>query len=190
MHGGAKISGKAEAGWLMAHAYARELDVSPWDALLMAVRIAAGKVAYCQWVIGRATSDLEIEGRIVRSEDGILVDPDTGEPLGVGKLRDLSFWNAKLELWHDRLARCAKAAVDAGVAAWQVQKAETDAAAIAEVLNAMIEGVQDDVPEHVVAKMRTLARSQLMRLDDDRRELTASGDADAGVVDSTWQESK
>lgn len=188
-HGGAKRLGRAEGAWMAAHAFAQELDVNPWDALLMAVRIAAGKVAYCQWVLGRATHDLEIEGRLVKNEDGgLLVHPDTGEPLGAGALRDLTFWNTKLEFWHGRMAQTAKWAIDAGVAAWQVEKMQGEAQAIVSVLNNVIAGVQDTVGEEVVAEMRRLMRRELLALDEAQGSIRASTDADSGVVDSTWQE--
>jgi hypothetical protein len=187
-HGGKSARGRAEASWLAAHAFAQELDVNPWDALLMAVRIAAGKVQYCQWVIGAATSDLEIEGRFTRGADGLVVHPDTGEPLGAGQLRNLTFWNTKLEFWHGRLAQTAKWAIDAGVAAYEVARAETEAQNMARVLNATLEGVQGQVPEEVVAKMRALMRRELLAIDAEQGSIRASTDADAAIVDSTWQE--
>lgn len=189
VHGGAKMRGRAEGAWVAAHAFAQQLDVSPWDALLMAVRIAAGKVAYVEWVLSQARSDLELEGRVRRTGEGeeqLLVHPDTGEPLGVGAFRDLSFWVRQSELWHDRLARTAKMAVDAGVAAWLVEKVEADAQAIASVLNAMISGVEDEVSPEVAARMRTLAREHLLALEARNAQVRESTNADAGVVDSTW----
>src|SRR3982751_929972 len=76
---------RGEAAWLMAHAFAREFMITPWDALLMAVRVAAGKLMYAQEKIAEAQDDLELEGRFVRRtlEDGTLAmyHPDTGEVL-------------------------------------------------------------------------------------------------------------
>jgi hypothetical protein len=164
----------------MAHAFGAELDINPWDALLKAVRIAAGKVAYIEWVLSRAQDDLELEGRAVRIEPtdpatggrertsgavALLLHPDTGEPLGVGEYRDLSWWVQKGELWHDRMARTAKMAIDAGVAVWQVQKIEQEAQVLARVLNAVIAGVEDSVPEDVVAEMRRLMRNELLQIE-------------------------
>jgi hypothetical protein len=121
VHGGAKWSGRAESGWIMAHAYAAQLNVSPWDALLLAVRIAAGKVAYTEQVLAEATDDRELDGRWARDENGILVDPTSGEPLGVGAFRDRSWWVAKNEYWTRELAKTAKMAIDAGVAERMVE---------------------------------------------------------------------
>jgi len=187
-HGGRRARGRAEAAWVAAHAYSQELNLSPWDALLMAVRIAAGKVAYCQLVLSRATSDLEIEGRLVKSDEGLLVDPDTGEPLGVGKLRDLTFWNTKLEFWHARMAQCAKWAVDAGVAAYLVQRTQDEATAIARVINATIEELGDEISPATRARIRATARRELLLIDAEQRRVAGTTDPDGAVVDSTWQE--
>jgi hypothetical protein len=100
----------------MAHAFAAQLNVSPWDALLLTVRIAAGKVAYCEKVLSEAADDRELDGRWARDENGILVDPTSGEPLGVGAFQDRSWWVAKSEYWTRELAKTAKMAIDAGVA--------------------------------------------------------------------------
>ena len=192
-HGGAKRHGRAVGAWLMAHAFGAELDISPWEALLRAVRIAAGKVAYIEWVLSTAKSDLELEGRVRRSGEGdnqILVHPDTGEPLGVGAFRDLSFWVSKSELWHDRLARTAKMAIDAGVARWQVERAQQEADGLARVLNAVIEGMAGEITDEQVTRMRSLMRSELLQIDQERDKtaLTASTDPDVAVVDSTYRE--
>lgn len=173
MHGGAKLKGRAEGAWVAAHAFAQQLNINPWDALLMAVRIAAGKVSYCETVIGTAVSDLELEGRFERvsaNEDGtggILVHPDTGEALGVGQYRDLSFWVKQSELWHDRLAKTSKMAVDAGIAAYEIQKVEAEAQRMARVLNAVIEGLDGKIDERLALEMRALMRSELLRIDQE-----------------------
>lgn len=173
MHGGAKLKGRAEGAWVAAHAFAQQLNINPWDALLMAVRIAAGKVSYCETVIGTAVSDLELEGRFERvgaNDDGtggILVHPDTGAPLGVGQYRDLSFWVKQSELWHDRLAKTSKMAVDAGIAAYEIQKVEAEAQRMARVLNAVIEGLDGKIDERLALEMRALMRSELLRIDQE-----------------------
>lgn len=184
----------------MAHAFGQQLDVNPWDALLMSVRIAAGKVAYIESVLGTAKSDLELEGRVERlsgsdGEPPLLVHPDTGEPLGVGEYRDLSWWVQKGEIWHDRLAKCAKMAVDAGIAAWQVEKVEAEAQRLARVLNAVIEGLEGDISEELALRMRALMRNELLAMDAEEMRrgnggmigagMTQAADPDRAVVDST-----
>jgi hypothetical protein len=178
----------------MAHAFGAELDINPWDALLKAVRISAGKVAYIEHVISTATSDLELEGRVVRTDDGVLMHPDTGEPLGVGKFRDLSWWVEKGELWHDRLMKSSKMAIDAGIAAWQVQKIEQEAQRMARVLNAVLEGVEGRIPDDMIMEMRMLMRNELLMIEQEEQLGTALGAReqamDGPVVDSTarWED--
>ena len=170
-HGGGKSYQRAYGAWLMAHAYAAQLDVDPWEALLMSVRIAAGKVAYIESVLGTARSDLELEGRAVDAGDGNgLIHPDTGQPLT--EYRDLSWWVAKGEYWHMQLARCAKMAVDAGVAAWVAQRMEADASALARVLTASIEAL--DLDDEQEALMRGAMRAELMKLDAEQTAVSGA----------------
>lgn len=213
IHGGNAWRVKAEAGWVVGHGFAEELNVNPWEALLMAVRIAAGKVAYIESVLATASSDLELEGRAVVVDSGsvtdasggaqsaqmqlqsrLLLHPDTGEPLGMGGYRDLSFWVTKSELWHDRLAKTAKMAVDAGVAAWQVQQVEQEAASIARVLNAVVENLaeEDHLSEDVITRVRARMRTELLRIDAERRDesvtLTSRDDDGGRLIEGTTVE--
>lgn len=177
----------------MAHAFGQELNISPWDGLLKAVRIAAGKSAYCEFVLSQATNDLELEGRFIREgadengRGGILLHPDTLEPLGVGNFRDLSWWIEQSALWHDRLAKTSKMAVDAGIAAWQVAQIEESAQKIARVLNAVIDGLEGEIDDGIAARMRALMRSELLAIDaEEQRGIgTVNADPDRAVVDST-----
>lgn len=149
----------------MAHQFAQEYDCSPWDGLLTAVRIAAGKVAYTQMVLSQATDDLELEGRFGRNDEGILLHPDTGDPLGAGQLRDRSWWVRKNELWVDRLAKYSKAAIDAGVAERLVDVETHHAAQIAAVINGMIEELMGQgVDSALLLQVRSSMRRQLMAL--------------------------
>lgn len=186
MHRGNLAYERALGAWLMAHGFAQQLDVSPWEALLLSVRIAAGKVAYIESVLSTAKNDLELEGRAVDRTDGpgasgasagvlgrLLVHPDTGEPLGVGEYRDLSWWVDKGEYWHAQMARCAKMAIDAGVAQYLVEKNEHEAMTIVRVLNDAIAGA--NVTEEQAVAMRAAMRASLERIDmEQQRMLTAT----------------
>jgi hypothetical protein len=160
----------------MAHGFATEWDVTPWEALLKAVRIAAGRVAYCEWVLGTAVSDLEIEGRVRDgSGDALVVHPDTGEALGVGSLRDLTFWREQSEIWIDRMARYSKLAIDAGVAAAMVERERVAADKIVSVFSGMLNGLLDaGLSPEMEITARRLLREQLLALDQqEHRALTA-----------------
>jgi hypothetical protein len=111
----------------VAHAFAQALDVSPWDGLLLAVRIAAGRVAFCEAKLGSAYSDRQLEPP----------GEDSGRAGKVGEDGDnLNFWVKQAEFWHDRLARISKLAIDAGVAERLVRQLEVEAQAMILAANA------------------------------------------------------
>lgn len=168
-HGGAKQDGKAEGAWLVAHAFAGELDCSPWEALLKAVRIAAKRVAYTDWVLSQASNDLELEGRIVRNEDGVISHPDTGEPLGAGGLKDLTWWVNQNAMWVDRLAKYGKLAIDAGVAERIVQQYELEGQALGRVLSAALGELEGIVDDDAMAKVRSAMRAELLAIEAEQR---------------------
>lgn len=171
-HGGRWRAGRAKGSWIMGHEFARELNCSPWEGLLRAVRIAAGKVAYVQWVLSHASDDLQLEGRRpaeLEAGSGIFVHPDTGEALGSGALRDLNWWVEKEELWVDRLAKYSKAAIDAGVAERLVQQAELEAQSIARVLNGTLAAMEDWLSDEQVSQAREVMRRELLQLEQEQR---------------------
>lgn len=170
---------------MVGHAFAGELDCSPWEALLKAVRIAAKRVAYTDWVLGQATSDLELEGRFGRTDEGLLLHPDTGEPLGAGQVRDLSWWVQKNELWTDRLARYGKMAIDAGVAERLVHQVELEGQSIGRVLSAALGELEGQVSEEIMASVRGAMRRELLAIEGEQGRVR-SGGADEGAVDSTY----
>lgn len=212
----------------MAHAFAQQLNVSPWEALLMAVRIAAGKVAYIESVLDSANSDLELEGRrpVEMGDDGVissgavrvggggvgnrkrsggddadgadgtdsatektwlggagivLLHPDTGEPLGAGRYRDLSWWVEKGEIWHDRLVKSSKMAIDAGIARWQVERVEAEAHTIAQVLNGILDELGDDITEDQALRLRARMRKELLRIEE---QANSTNNVNSGVGSS------
>lgn len=100
VHGGNSKRENARGAWVMAHAMARALNVSPWEALLGEVRRTAGSVAFLDQKIAEAPDD---ESLIRLGED------EAGNP---GYAR----W-VKLRMEErQHLARVSKMAIDAGVA--------------------------------------------------------------------------
>jgi len=159
-HGGAKKEGRAWAGWLMAHSFAAELDVSPWEALLMVIRITAGRVRYCEAVLATAVDDRELTGAAATEQVGEVM----GGPLDGAILtgRNLSWWVDTSERERDRLARVSKAAIDAGVAQLLIEKelraGEELAGTFVKVLAAMeAAGMTDDA----LTLARTVMRKEL-----------------------------
>lgn len=101
--GGDGYRGRVGA-WVMAHGFAKALNVTPWEALLTAVKIAAGRVAFIEAKLGEATDDSQLEA--------------AGE---------LAWWVRQGELWHDRMAKVSKMAIDAGVAERMIRQVELEA---------------------------------------------------------------
>jgi hypothetical protein len=171
-HGGNRAYRRAEVAWLVAHRFAREMDISPWEGLLLAVRVAAGKLAYAQEKISSATSDLELEGRVVRGEPLVeggppaLYHPDTGELLGIGDFTDLSFWVAQADRWHDRLSRVAKMAIDSGVAEQLVRNQTIEVELIARVVEAGIRGAA--LTDGQEREIRAAIRRELISIEDEK----------------------
>lgn len=108
---------------------ARELNVSPWDALLMSTRLAAGRVA---WV------DLQLD-QATRANDG---DVDTPA---------VRRWLKESRLERTLLARTAKAAIDAGVAERLVRQVELEGRLVAEVLGRTLDALELTAEQRQVA---------------------------------------
>jgi hypothetical protein len=106
--------------WEMALEIAREEQVSPWDALLRATRLAANRVA---WV------DRQLAEVVARHD---------GEPFAAEVRAALKESRQERTL----LARTAKAAVDAGVAERLVRQVELEGRLVAEVLGRTLDQLE------------------------------------------------
>jgi hypothetical protein len=114
--------------WELALDVARELDVSPWEALLRATRLAAGRVAWVDAQLAEAT----------RAEDGAP---------GPAVRR----WLDESRRERALLARTAKAAVDAGVAERLVRQVELEGRLVAEVLGRTLDALELSAEQRQVA---------------------------------------
>ena len=104
----------------MAHAFARALDVTPWEGLLQAVRIAAGRVAFCEYKLSEVTEDRQLE------------PPDNKGVSEAARHQDYQgtnvyHWVKQAELWHDKLMKASALAIQQGVAEKLVRQLETEA---------------------------------------------------------------
>lgn len=160
-HGGAKKYGRAHGGWLMAYSFAEELDVSPWEALLMVIRITAGRVRYCEAVLATAVDDRELEGRISPEEPtGVGVGMNGEATLTTG--RNLSWWVDTSERERDRLAKVSKAAIDAGVAQLLIEKELRAGEELAGTFVKMLDDMEKaGMPDAALEIARGVMRSQL-----------------------------
>lgn len=125
----------------MAHEIAGELDVTPWEALLGAVRRAAWKVAWLESRLAEAESDEEL--------------------MRGGRLYDFVRMQERQE---QHLARVAKMAIDGGVAERYVAQVEADGRALVTVLLRTLErlGV---LTEELDGRARGILRQELLALD-------------------------
>lgn len=99
---------------------AKELDISPWEALLRATRLAAGRVAWVDQQLDEAT----------RANDGDMASQQV--------LR----WLKESRNERNLLARTAKGAIDAGVAERLVRQVELEGRLVAEVLGRTLDRLE------------------------------------------------
>lgn len=125
---------------MMAHVIASALDISPWEALLLAVRRTSAWAAFYASKLEDISNDDDLRPG--------------------GEAHD---WVVALERATDKAARYAKLAVDAGVAQMMVQKAKMEGELIARALNAAL-GAVELTPEQE-ALMRAALRKELIALE-------------------------
>lgn len=140
---------------------AAELDVTPWEALLKSVRLAAGRSA---WV------DEQLRVAVRESTTG----PNDGEEPAVDPR--IRFWLPESRKERTLLARFAKAAIDAGVAERQVRNAELEGQIIAQVIGRVIDRLELNAEQRVHAF--DVAHHELAALEAPNQEAT--------TVEGTW----
>lgn len=106
-HGGTRGRPQTQGAVFTAMAFADELNVSPWEALLSQVRLLANQVRWLRMRVENAEAEHGVDG--IR-------------PGGEGW-----DWVAMLEARGDRLAKVSKMAIDAGVAERLVRQLELEA---------------------------------------------------------------
>lgn len=170
-HGGRDAEGIREAGWIVGHAFARALDVTPWEGLLTAVRIAAGRVAFIEAKLAGAQVDRQLEPAV---KDSISEAGRTQDQQG----SNMHYWVKQAEYWVDRLAKLSKLAIDAGVAERLVRQVELEAQLMLRATNLTLDelGLDEETRQRVLV---TMSR-HLLELE--RREV--HGDLDGDIVGS------
>jgi hypothetical protein len=126
---------------------ARELNVTPWEALLKSVRVAAARAAWVDAQLAEA----------VRRNDG-----ESGNP-------EVKGWLKESRAERTLLARMAKSAVDAGVAERLVRNVELEGEIVAEVIGRVLDKLGLPAEQRVLAFDE--AHKQLLALE------APSGDA-------------
>lgn len=113
----AHASADVHEGWVSALDVARELNISPWEALLKNVRLAAGRVAWVDDQLSEA----------VRSNDGDMNKPNVAR------------WLKESRLERTLMAKMAKAAIDGGVAERLVRQTELEGQLVAAAVIAALD---------------------------------------------------
>jgi hypothetical protein len=170
-HGGNTEAGRREGAWIVAHGFARALDVTPWEALLTAVRIAAGRVAWIESKLAQVAEDRQLEPVNNDAEDAAARDADHAGT-------NVNYWVRQAEVWHDRLAKVSKLAIDAGVAERLVRQLELEAELMLRATSLTFDelGLDDDTRQRALGIMsRNLlaleaqeARGVEVEVDDER----------------------
>lgn len=121
---------------------AEQLDISPWEAMLVSVRLAARRVA---WV------DVQLSEVVRRCEE---------EESGLDNIA-VRRWLAESRRERELLARFSAAAVGAGIQERYVQQIEEQGRLLARVVNRALDAVPDLPEEH-----RRLAIAAAFKGDD------------------------
>lgn len=156
----------------MAIEVADQLNVSPWDALLLEVRRSAGR---CAWLDARLAAVVRRDDER-REVERVLDDRDAGQeddgglPRGAGSLLKES----RNERRH--LAVVAKAAIDAGVAERLVRQVELEGQLVAAAIVAGLDALALE-PEQ---RARALAAAHT-RLNELEAAPNVSGDDPPGI---------
>jgi len=129
--GPCRIHGQAKEhrAWEMALDVARELNVSPWEALIKTVRLSAGRVAWVDEQLREAT----------RRNDG------------EESAAEVRIWLKESRDERTHLAKVSKAAIDAGVAERLVRNVELEGQLVAEVIGRVLDKLSLDPAVRVLA---------------------------------------
>lgn len=141
-HGGSTQSSGLAAARQMAVVMGLPVEVSPMEALLYCVYVAAGEVVYCTEKIMELTDDEAIIREVTRTEkDGYNAQGAVGGTELKQHLPELNIWVRVRHECMDRLSRYSKMALDAGVDERLVRAAE----GMATLLLPAIEGFLEEL---------------------------------------------
>lgn len=168
-HGGNTPDGRREAALAVGHKFGQALDVTPWEGLLLAVKIAAGKVAFIEHKLSQARSDQQFkppdlyDASVEDYDDRPTSVDSAGQKFGLddpnvpGARENLNWWTKESKYWHGKLAATSKMAIDAGVAERLVRQVELEAALMLRATNRLLDdlGLQGDARERALIQMST-----------------------------------
>lgn len=142
-YGPCRIHGRAveHRAWEMAMDVARELNISPWEALLKSVRLSAGRV---EWV------DAQLRDATRRNDGG-------------ESAPEVRMWLKESREERSHLAKVSKAAIDAGVAERLVRNVELEGKVVAEVIGRTLDAL--DLSPELRVRAFEVAHTQLLVLE-------------------------
>jgi len=156
------------------------VDIDPYDALLWAIRLSAGEVAYCDAQISRLHEDELFE----RPARHTYMQLPSGAFELVEEKRDpetVSRWQYLRKDAADRMARYAKMAIDAGIDERRVAVAER----VADILAPLLENLAEDLsltakqraklPDVLGTRLRALEMAAIGGNGNDPRSRTHEG---------------
>lgn len=149
---------KSLANWMARvelRFFGSPVDMHPHEAIMFALRVTAGEVAYCDAQIERLSEDETYE-RPVRTIYSLMPD---GHGEYIQERRDaeiLSRWASLRASAIDRMARYAKMAIEVGVSELEVKLAESESKIIASFFEACMDDLEltSEQREQVGVSMR------------------------------------
>lgn len=135
------------------------LDITPMDALLWCVKIAAGEVAYCCWRIEQLTHDEAVgnpQSILFREGGRIWQERTVHAP-------ELHIWIQARHGCLERLARFSKLALDAGVAERQIRLVEQAGEGLATAIRSILDKLELTADQE--ARAPEVVRFALMELE-------------------------
>lgn len=145
---------------MTAHDVAADENVSPWDALLLAVRRRATKVRVAEGIVDAAWA----EHRVACADDPTHGNPDVPP-------NEVRVWMAESRNEERLMARSAKMAIDAGVADAMIRRMQLEGRHIVDVLLAGL----DELSLSAEDRMRALSAMH--------RALTAGAEKPSGAIE-------
>lgn len=166
--------------WVQAFQLGNEAELSPWDALLLAVRRRAARVRWVDSVIAELIAQEQKEAQELDQEEGREPQPP---PAPSAEVRA---WLTESRNEERLLTRAAKMAVDAGVADAVVRRLELEGRLVTDALVAGLDSLQLSSEQRLRA-LSTMHRALAAGTDaevPDSMPTLGSGDVqDAEVVD-------
>jgi hypothetical protein len=126
--------------WLQVFELAGEAEITPWDALLLAVRRRAARVLWCDQMVAAAIQRQRAEERAERDDDPDYATPAADAPFVPDS--SVRAWLVESRNEERLMTRAAKMAIDAGVAEAVIRRLELEGRLVTETLVAGMDAIE------------------------------------------------